>query len=140
MFIEDEQGRLLLLQQAAERKGFRWCPPAGGMEAHEDPMMAAIREAKEEIDVDVELTDVIGIYVVDRSDSASGLAFVFRGKITSGEITPKEGEIMNYRFFEPQEIQALTENGQLYKPEYNTVGVRDWIEGETYAIGVLKRR
>ncbi|KKU90856.1 MAG: hypothetical protein UY21_C0016G0001 [Microgenomates group bacterium GW2011_GWA1_48_10] len=110
------------------------------MEAHEDPMMAAIREAKEEIDVDVELTDVIGIYVVDRSDSASGLAFVFRGKITSGEITPKEGEIMNYRFFEPQEIQALTENGQLYKPEYNTVGVRDWIEGETYAIGVLKRR
>ena len=49
IFIEDRQGRLLLLQQAADKKGHRWGPPAGGIKAHENPIAGALREAKEEI-------------------------------------------------------------------------------------------
>ena len=85
IFIEDEQGRLLLLQQAAERKGHRWGPPAGGMEAHENPIMGALREAREEIGVEIELIDLIGIYTVDRGDTSSSMGFVFRGKISQGK-------------------------------------------------------
>ncbi|MFH1971372.1 MAG: NUDIX hydrolase [Patescibacteria group bacterium] len=138
VFIEDEQGRLLLLQQAAERKGHRWGPPAGGMEAHEDPMMTARRETEEEIGVSVELKDVVGIYTVDRGDSAAGIGFVFRGQIASGEITPREDEIMDFSFFSPDEIEELIKTDMLYKPEYNLSGIQDWIEGKSFALEVIK--
>lgn len=138
VFIEDGQGKLLLLQQAAERKGHRWGPPAGGMEAHENPMMAAHRETEEEIGVDVKLKDLVGIYVVDRGDHATGIGFVFRGQIASGEIAPRKKEIMNSRFFSPEEIEELIETDMLYKPEYNLPGIRDWIEGKSFALEVIR--
>lgn len=139
VFIEDDQKRLLLLQQAAERKGFRWGPPAGGMESHEDPIMAALRETKEEISVGLELTDLVGVYTVDRGDNASGIGFVFRGRIVSGEITPREGEIKDYRFFFPSEIEELVAQDMLYKPEYNLSGIQDWLSGISYPLDAIKR-
>ena len=138
VFIEDEQGKLLLLQQEAERKGNKWGPPAGGMVAHEDPRMTAIRETKEEIGVDIMLTGLIGIYTADRGDEKSGLAFVFRGKILSGEIIPAKGEIKDFGFFDGEGIDRLIAQGVLYKPEYNLVGIEDWKEGCNYDLEVMK--
>src|SRR5688572_6369512 len=105
VFIEDELGRLLLLQQGGEKKGYRWGPVGGGMDAHEDPQMTAKREAKEEIGAEVGLKDLIGVYTVDRGDSTTGLGFIFRGQIISGEITLQEDEIIDSRFFSPEEIR-----------------------------------
>ena len=138
VFIEDGQGRLLLLQQAAERKGHRWGPPAGGMEAHEDPMMTVQREAEEEIGVSVELKDMVGIYTIDRGGNATGIGFVFRGQIISGEITPNEDEIMAFRFFSPNEIKELIEANMIYKPEYNLASLQDWIDGKSFALEAIK--
>lgn len=138
VFIEDDQGRLLLLQQAAERKGHRWGPPAGGMEAHEDPIMTAQREVGEEIGVEIKLKDLVGIYTVDRGDSATGVGFVFRGQIISGEIMPREDEIMDFRFFSPDEIEELIKADMLYKPEYNLAGIQDWIEGRSFVLEVIR--
>jgi len=137
VFIEDGQGRLLLLQQAAEWKDRKWGPPAGGMDAHESPIDTVLREATEEIGVEIELVDVVGIYIADRGDKATGLAFVFRGKIVSGEIKPREGEIADYRFFTPDEIEKLIAEGSLYKPEYNLVSIKDWLDGRSYPLDVV---
>jgi len=138
VFIEDQQGNLLLLRQASERKGYRWGPPAGGMKAHEDPIMTAQRETEEEIGVEVGLKDLVGIYTVDRGDSASGIGFVFRGQIISGEITPRENEIIDFRFFSPSEIKNLIATDKLYKPEYNLAGIQDWIDGKSFGLEVIK--
>jgi len=138
VFIEDEQGRLLLLQQASERKGFRWGPPAGGLEAHEDPIMGALRETREEIGIEVELIDLIGIYSVDRGDKTTGIGFVFRGKITEGKISPREGEISETRFFAPEEIKQLISEDKLYKPEYNLSGIEDWLNGQSFPLEVVR--
>lgn len=139
VFIEDDQKRLLLLQQASEEKGFKWGPPAGGMNPHEDPIMTALREAEEEIRVKVELTDLVGIYTIDRGDNASGIGFVFRGRIISGEITPREEEIKDYKFFSPQEIEKLVADGMLYKPEYNIEAIKDWLSGLSYPLKAVRR-
>lgn len=138
VFIEDEQGRLLLVQQAAERKEYKWGPPAGGLEPHEDPIDAALREVREELNVDVELLNILGIYSVDRGEKASGIGFVFRGKIISGTIYPKEGEINSFRFYSPQEIEKLIKDGLIYKPEYNLDGIKDWLKGVSFPLGVIK--
>lgn len=139
VFIEDEQGRLLLLQQAAEWKGGKWGPPAGGIHAHEDPIDTVIRETREEIGVGIELVNMVGIYTADRGDSRSGIAFVFRAKIKSGEVRPREGEIADYRFFAPDEIKQLIVEGNLYKPEYNLSGIKDWLDARSYPLDVVKR-
>jgi len=125
VFIQDESGNLLLLQQAADSKGYKWGPPAGGMEAHEDPILAAQREAREEIGLDIELIDMIGIYTTDRGDKASGIGFVFRGKIKEGDIRIQEDEIKDYRFFNPEELDQLAREDMLYRPEYNLPCIRE---------------
>jgi len=139
VFIQDNQGRLLLLQQAAESKGYRWGPPAGGMEGHEDPITAALREVKEEIGIEAELIDLIGIYTIDRGDNATGIGFVFRAKIVTGQITPKQNEIKSFRFFTLEGIEDLIKENMLYKPEYNLSSIKDWLEGKSYSLEMIKR-
>jgi len=58
--------------------------------------------------------------------------------IISGEITLQEDEIIDSRFFSPEEIRDLIEEGMLYKPEYNLAGIQDWIEGKSFALEVIK--
>ena len=139
VYIMDEEGRLLLLKQAAPEKGGKWGPPGGGIKAHEDPIDVAKRETREEIGVEVELIDLIHIKTADRGDAASGLGFIFRGKILSGEVWFKDREIAECKYFTPDETRTLLESNMLYKPEYNLDGIEDWLKGESYPLGVIKR-
>jgi len=138
VFIEDDKGKLLLLQQAASRKGYRWGPPAGGMHPHESPVDTAMRETKEEINVDIELIDVLGIYPTDKGGSSSGIGFVFRAKIITGEIQPNPDEIKDCRFFSATEIESLIEEDMLYKPEYNLQSIKDWLEKRSYPLEIIR--
>ncbi|MDP2860132.1 MAG: NUDIX hydrolase [bacterium] len=138
VFIEDEQGRLLLLQQAAGWKEKKWGPPAGGMESHENPIMAALREAREEIGVRTQLTNLIGIYTADRSNNTTGIGFVFRAEITSGQISIRRDEIMDWRFFSPAEIQDLIVNGLIYTPEYTLPAISDWLRRRSYPMEIIR--
>lgn len=137
VLIGDSAGHLLLVQQASERKGHKWGPPAGGIEAHETPIDAAIREAKEEIGVDVRLLNLVGIYTADRGDTRTGIAFVFRGEIVSGKIQPKKGEIQDYKYFTKDEVRLLNMRNQLYKPEYNLPSIMDWKSGKMYPLEIV---
>ncbi len=139
VFIENEEGKLLMVQQAGEDEDTgKWGFPAGGMDAHEDPMMAAIREAKEETGFDVKLTDLVRIYVFDHGDDASGIAFSFRCRIVGGEMTLPPDEISDCRYFSVAEIQDLLAQGKIYKPEYNTVNLQNRLEGRSYPFEVIR--
>jgi ADP-ribose pyrophosphatase len=138
VFLANDRGELLLLQQATKSKGYKWGPPAGGMDPFEDPLMCAKREVKEEIGVSIELQRLIGTYPVERGEDASGIAFAFTGRIIEGEISPTKGEIMNYRFFSRNELKELIKSDKLYKPEYNIRGIKDWLSGETYPLEAVK--
>lgn len=138
VFIEDKQGRLLLLQQASENKGHRWGPPAGGIEAHENPVMGALREAREEIGVEVQLIDLVGIYTIDRGSKELGIGFAFRGLITLGDMVLGKGEITDARYFTPDEIRELIATDMLYKPEYNLTSINDWLHGQSYPLEVVQ--
>lgn len=124
--IEDENGRLLLVQQEAEWKGKKWGPPAGGLHAFESPTEAALRETKEETGLEVELIDLIGVYTVPRGSSRTSISFAFRGKVVGGVVTLRKGEIENYRYFSLEELKELIKNDQLYKPEFAIPLIEDW--------------
>lgn len=139
VFIEDDKGRLLLLQQASEIKGNKWGPPAGGLEAHEDPTEGAIRECLEETGLLINIVDMIGIYTIDRGNSNTGIGFVYRAKVKSGTIKTREGEIMDFGYFTWNEIQAMVNENKIYKPEYNAPCFRDWLAGKSFPADVVKK-
>ncbi len=138
VLLANERGELLLLQQAAESKGFKWGPPAGRIDPPEDPLMCAKRETKEEIGVSIELQRLVGHYTVIKRDGTSGMGFVFTGRIIEGEISLAKGEIMNYRFFSRNELEKLIKSDKLYKPEYNIRSIKDWLSGKTYPLEAIK--
>lgn len=138
VLLTNDKGELLLLQQAAESKGYKWGPPAGGMHPFEDPLKCAKRETEEEIGVSIELQRLVRITTLAKGRTASDMGFVFTGRIIEGEISLAKGEIMNYRFFSRNELEELIKSDKLYKPEYNIPGIKDWLSGKTYPLEAIK--
>ena len=60
IFLSDEQGRLLMVQDL-DKYGGKWSPIAGYIDDldHEEPEAAAIREAKEELGLNVRLENFL---------------------------------------------------------------------------------
>lgn len=60
--VRDAGGRVLLVQRTGHQFGAgRWCFPCGFVEWGEDVEEAAVREAKEEAGLDVELTGIVQV-------------------------------------------------------------------------------
>ena len=77
--IFDAIGRVLLIRENYDRR--RWSLPGGRIEDGEAPWEAAVREAREETSVDVELDHLIGVYGLD----TGFFAFAFAARIVNGE-------------------------------------------------------
>jgi ADP-ribose pyrophosphatase YjhB (NUDIX family) len=57
-----EDGRVLLVERKFEPRVGMWTLPAGFMEADEDAATCAVREAKEETNLDVEVSRLFDVY------------------------------------------------------------------------------
>lgn len=99
--IFDEQGRLLLTKRGQGAKNERgyWEVPGGGVELNETRADAAVREIKEELDVDIELIDELQtIDHIIPDDSQHWVATSFIARIKEGQ-TPK--------IMEPEKCDAI---------------------------------
>ncbi len=61
----ERDGRVLMVRRARDPFAGYWEFPGGYVDLGETPMMAAIREAREELGVDVALTAALGVFVVE---------------------------------------------------------------------------
>jgi 8-oxo-dGTP diphosphatase len=77
-FIFDERGRILLVRENYDRR--RYGPPGGRVEHGEDPLDAVVREAREEVGIEVAVEHLIGVY---RLETGFG-AYAFRCRIVAG--------------------------------------------------------
>ena len=107
VLIADERGRVLLIHEDYGRH--RWGLPGGRHEPGESIEETAIREAKEETNLDVELGELIGEYMIV---SASGQELldvsVFIATIAGGELAPNEGEIAEVGWFDPNDLPIVS--------------------------------
>lgn len=89
------EGKILLTR----REDFEvWCLPSGGVEEGESLAEAAVREAREETGIEVELTRLVGVYSRLGGDP-SVHAVLYAGRPVGGELTTQPGETIDVAYF-----------------------------------------
>jgi ADP-ribose pyrophosphatase YjhB (NUDIX family) len=108
----DRSGRLLPVRHAGHHDG--WAVLGGVIEMGESPAQAAVREAREEIGVEVRLVrllDVLGgpDYEVTypNGDRAAYVTAVYEAEIVDGSPTPGDGELDGVAWFAPGRLPGL---------------------------------
>lgn len=112
--IPDHEGKILMVKQHHEGRDI-WMVPGGGIEAGENSIEAAIREAKEETGLDIEVVGVA--WHIEEVSPERGQRFVnyMIGEIVGGELElgsdPELGEdaqvLREVKFLSKEEIGQM---------------------------------
>lgn len=97
-----QSGRILL----TKREDFEvWCLPGGVVEGGESIAQAAIREAREETGLVVELLRLVGVYsTIPGVYGADWHAAVFSARPNGGALSPQANEVLELHYFDPDEL------------------------------------
>jgi 8-oxo-dGTP pyrophosphatase MutT (NUDIX family) len=108
----DPKGRVLLGWQAGATSG--WSTVGGAVDPGESPAEAAVREAREEIGVEVRLgrlLDVLGgpDYEVTypNGDRVTYVCAVYEATIVAGDPAPADGELTKVAWFTREELATI---------------------------------
>ena len=104
--IVNEKNEVLLVKRAIQPHLGKWDIPGGFLENGEDPIVGLKREAREELDVEIEPIKLITVYVdkypYERGDFYT-LNLFYKTRITSGKIK-LDAENSDYHWFEQKDI------------------------------------
>ncbi len=108
-----EHGKVLMIQEKIPKVYGKWNLPGGHVDEGETIEDAAIREAREEVGLDVTLTTALPVMhaAIDRP-----VLHPFAADITGGELHFDPDEILDAQWFTPAEIRAITSD--LRAPDY----------------------
>lgn len=101
-----KDGKLLLIQRGNEPKYGLWSFPTGYIDIGDTPEETAIRESKEEANVDVQLNRLLGVYSNARR---TVVLIVYVGTIVSGSPMGR-AEALDARLFDLQALPELAFN------------------------------
>ena len=108
----DETGRVLLVRHAGHHDG--WAVLGGAVEIGESPAEAAIREAREEIGVEVQLTRLLGVlggpdYEVTypNGDRTAYVTAAYEARIIDGTPVADHDELSDVAWFTREELSAV---------------------------------
>lgn len=110
--IRSDEGKYLLVQEKQPKAYSLWNLPAGWIDEGETPQQAAIREAKEEAGLDVELVQQEPL-LKSLNDDGTRELISFLAKVTGGDLKPQESELLDAKWLSVQEIEALMLEGKL---------------------------
>ncbi|OGB73172.1 hypothetical protein A2Y26_03570 [candidate division CPR2 bacterium GWD2_39_7] len=105
MLLENE-GKVLLIKRSNEPLKDYWCLPGGYVNYGEEPTDAAIREAKEETDLDVKIEGLAGVYMIDNDPRGINIDIIYLGKILGGNLKLNE-EASEANYFDPDNLPNL---------------------------------
>ncbi len=101
--VIEKDNKILLVKRRYEPYKGDWCLPAGFMEYDESPERCAIRETKEEINVDVELDGLFGVYSGKDDPRTHAVLVMYWAKIKGGELKPGD-DAEEVDFFAKNEV------------------------------------
>ena len=96
-----ENGRILLTKRQDVPV---WCIPGGHLDPAEFIFEAAIREAKEETGLDVELTGLVGLYSLPNKGEFGSFEIIFSARPSSGKLIRNTDETVDAAFYSVDEL------------------------------------
>jgi 8-oxo-dGTP diphosphatase len=98
-------GRLLLVRRAHEPWLGAWDIPGGFCEQRELPAEAARREVREETGFDVEIGDLVGMWIDDYGETGEvTLNVYFHARLLGGGARPDPTEVAEIGWFAPHDL------------------------------------
>ena len=95
----DDEGRIWLLRRTLHEGAGRWTFPGGFVDLGESVEQAAVREAREELEIDIELGPLVGVY---SREGERIVLVVFEARALG---TPREtAEASEVRAFAPADL------------------------------------
>lgn len=129
VILTDDRDRVLLLWQPRGSYGL----PGGVVEPDETPPLAAVREAKEEIGVEVALTYLVGSYHLRGGGWPDIFASVYKARVVSGEPHVADpNEVLRLEWTDPETLP----NALLYDAK---VAIPDFRAGKRGVVGEVWR-
>jgi 8-oxo-dGTP diphosphatase len=126
--VIEKEGKILLVKRKYEPYKGDWCLPAGFMEYGESPEQCAIRETKEELNVDVELEGLYGVYSGKDDPRTHAVLVMYWAKIIGGDLKPGD-DAEEIEFFAKDKVpsniaflahrQIIKEFFQIKRPKSN---------------------
>lgn len=110
--VIEKDGRYLLVQEGNPKVYGKWNLPAGHVDKGETPRQAAVREAKEETGLDVELGQELLVLHVPAEHRNFR---VYAAKITSGRLKIPEDELLAAQWFTYEEVVAMKQGLRFYE-------------------------
>lgn len=105
--IIESEGKIILVKEAKKQYYEKWNFPSGHVEENEDIINAAIREVKEETNLDVELNGLISIYN-NMYEGYNSISFIFSSKLKNvNKITFNQNEILEVKGFSINDIKNM---------------------------------
>jgi ADP-ribose pyrophosphatase YjhB (NUDIX family) len=105
--VVEAHGGIVLGRRSIEPGYGLWCLPGGFVNDDEDPAVAAVRECREEISVQVELTGLIGVYHIAKTDAPSMIGIAYRGRLADGAVPAAGEEMLEVAVFPPESVPPL---------------------------------
>ncbi len=128
VLVENPAGKILMVRNAGYTV---WSTLGGMIEPGEDPEHAAVREVKEETNIDVEVTELITVLggpecvvVYPNGDQVSYIACVYRAKPIGGTEAPDQEEVEQIGWFDAHELAELNID-RFARHALSTVGLLD---------------
>jgi ADP-ribose pyrophosphatase YjhB (NUDIX family) len=109
VLLFNEQNELLIVKQTYRDK---WAVPGGVIDENESPEKAGLRETSEEIGLNLESLQFLGVqYLPKINDNSEAIEFIFTGGVLTTEqiknIKLEEDEISDYQFLKTEEALPM---------------------------------
>ncbi len=111
--LKNKQGQYLLVQEAKADVYGLWNWPAGKADPGETLQETAVREAKEETNLDVALISQELFYKGRGAKDSNHVTHLFRAEVRGGKLKHQDDELLDAQWFSPAEIRQLAAAGKI---------------------------
>lgn len=105
--VVEHDGGIVLGRRAIEPALGQWCLPGGFVNDDEDAASAAVRECREEINAEVELSGLLGVYHVAKTTASSIVGVGYQGRVVEGETISAGPEMLEIAVFRPDALPPI---------------------------------
>ncbi len=132
--VIEKDASIVIVKEAKESCYGKWNIPAGRLNQGEDFISAAIREVKEESNLDIVLDGIVGIYT--EIGDVNIIKVIFKGTALNNKITRSEEEILDVKWIKIDDFLKMSKD-KLRSYDLHKI-ISDFREKELYDLEILK--